>query len=82
MGFLSATAVQVEAAELFLGGQFTVTFWVFVVILGLAFPAVLEILELRGFHIPIWIPALLILFGGLVFRFVMVEAGQITRYLY
>jgi len=24
----------------------------------------------------------LILVGGLVFRFVMVEAGQITRYLY
>jgi formate-dependent nitrite reductase membrane component NrfD len=82
MGFLAASAVQIEAAELFLGGQFTVTFWVFVVILGLVFPATLEILEIKGFHIPIWIPALLILFGGLVFRFVMVEAGQITRYLY
>ncbi len=82
MGFLAASAVQIEAAELFLGGQFTVTFWVFVVILGLVFPATLEILELRGYHIPFWIPAFLILFGGLVFRFVMVEAGQITRYLY
>ena len=82
MGFLASTAVQIEAAELFLGGQFTVSFWVFVVILGLIFPAVLEILELRGYHIPVAIPALLILFGGLVFRFIMVEAGQITRYLY
>jgi len=82
MGFLAATAVQTEAAELFLGGQFTVSFWVFVVILGLLFPAILEVLELRGFHIPVWVPALLILFGGLVFRFVMVEAGQFTRYLY
>lgn len=82
MGFLAASAVQIEAAELFLGGQFTVTFWVFVVILGLIFPATLEILELNGYHVPVWIPAFLILFGGLVFRFVMVEAGQITRYLY
>ncbi len=82
MGFLAASEVQIEAAELFLGGAFTVTFWVFVVILGLIFPLILEILELNGFHIPIWIPALLILIGGLVFRFVMVEAGQITRYLY
>jgi len=82
MGFLAASAVQIEAAELFLGGPFTVTFWVFVVILGLIFPLILEILELRGFHVPIWIPAVLILIGGLVFRFVMVEAGQITRYLY
>lgn len=82
MGFLASSQVQIEAAQLFLGGQFTVTFWAFVVVLGLVFPAILEILELRGYHIPIAIPALLILIGGLVFRFVMVEAGQITRYLY
>ncbi|MEE4255545.1 MAG: NrfD/PsrC family molybdoenzyme membrane anchor subunit [Bacteroidales bacterium] len=82
MGFLASTAVQIEAAELFLGGPFTVSFWVFVVILGLIFPAILEILELRGYKIPVAVPALLILFGGLVFRFIMVEAGQVTRYLY
>ena len=82
MGFLASSAVQIQAAELFLGGQFTVSFWVFVVILGLIVPAILEILELRGYKIPIAIPAFLILFGGLMFRFIMVEAGQITRYLY
>ncbi len=82
MGFLASSEVQIEAAQLFLGGQFTVSFWVFVIVLGLIFPAILEILELKGFHIPISIPAFLILFGGLVFRFIMVEAGQITRYLY
>lgn len=82
MGFLAASEVQIEAAQLFLGGEFTVIFWVFVIILGLIFPAILEILELRGYHIPIWIPSLLILIGGLVFRYVIVEAGQITRYLY
>ncbi len=82
MGFLASTEVQIEAAGLFLGGPFTVSFWVFVVILGLIFPAILEILELRGYRIPVALPALLILFGGLAFRFIMVEAGQITRYLY
>ena len=82
MGFLASTAVQIEAAELFLGGEFTVSFWVFVVILGLILPAILEILELRGYKIPVASPAILILFGGLMFRFIMVEAGQITRYLY
>lgn len=82
MGFLASSAVQIQAAELFLGGEFTVSFWVFVVILGLIVPAILEILELRGYKIPIAIPAFLILFGGLMFRFIMVEAGQITRYLY
>ena len=82
MGFLAGPSVQLEAASLFLGGQFTVSFWVFVVILGLIFPAILEVLELIGYKVPVAIPAILILIGGLVFRFVMVEAGQITRYLY
>jgi protein NrfD len=82
MGFLASSQVQIDAANLFLGGQFTVSLWVFVIILGLIVPAMLEILELRGHHIPVAIPAALILFGGLMFRFIMVEAGQITRYLY
>lgn len=82
MGFMAGTAVSTEAVSLFLGGQFTVSFWVFVVILGLVFPAVLETLELWGYHVPKWLPPVLILFGGLMFRFVMVEAGQITRFLY
>jgi formate-dependent nitrite reductase membrane component NrfD len=82
MGAQAGSQAMIEAIDLFLGGQFTVSFWVFVIILGLVFPAILEILELRGYKIPIAIPAFLILMGGLVFRFIMVEAGQITRYLY
>ncbi|WP_346855365.1 NrfD/PsrC family molybdoenzyme membrane anchor subunit [uncultured Draconibacterium sp.] len=82
MGFLAGSETSIEAAKLFLGGPFTVSFWVFVVLLGLVFPAVLETLEIWGFHVPKWLPPVLILFGGLMFRFIMVEAGQITRYLY
>jgi len=82
MGFLASTAVQQEAAALFLGGEFTAIFWGFFVFVGLVFPAILEIMELFGYKIPISIPAFFILFGGALFRFIMVEAGQITRYLY
>lgn len=82
MGMRAGSEVMIQAADLFLGGQFTVSFWVFVIILGLVFPAILEVLELIGYKIPIAIPVILILVGGLVFRFIMVEAGQITRYLY
>jgi formate-dependent nitrite reductase membrane component NrfD len=82
MGFLAGSEVQINAANLFLGGKFTAPFFAFVVILGLIFPAVLEIFELKGFKVPIVVPAVLILLGGLIFRFLMVEAGQITRYLY
>jgi formate-dependent nitrite reductase membrane component NrfD len=82
MGFLAGSQVQIDAANLFLGGEFTVPFFVFVILLGLLLPAVLEVLDLIGFKVPIVIPAILVLLGGLIFRFIMVEAGQITRYLY
>lgn len=82
MGFLAGSEVQIQSANLFLGGQFTVSFWVFVILLGLIFPATLEVLELFGYRVPVYLPAILILAGGLIFRFIMVEAGQITRYLY
>ncbi len=82
MGFLAGPEVQIEAAKLFLGGKFTVIFWVVVVGLGVILPGILEILELRGKKIPIYIPALLILIGGLVFRYVIVEAGQLTGYIH
>jgi protein NrfD len=82
MGFLASSAVQIDAAHLFLGGQFTLGFWVFVVLLGIIVPGIMEIMEIRGVHIPVAVPAILILYGGLLFRFIIVEAGQITRYLY
>jgi len=82
MSMYAGSAVQLEALDLLVGGEFTVMFFVFVVILGLIFPAILEGIELMGYKVPVIIPALLILMGGLIFRMVMVEAGQITRYLY
>ena len=82
MGMYAGSEVQLEAMQLLIGGEFTMMFFGFVIILGLIVPAIMEILELRGFKIPVAVPALLILIGGLILRFVMVEAGQITRYLY
>jgi formate-dependent nitrite reductase membrane component NrfD len=82
MGFLASTEVQIEAAKLFLGGPYTAIFWGGVVVVGLIIPFILEVLELRGVKIPVAIPSLMILIGGLIFRFIMVDAGQLTRYLY
>lgn len=82
MGFLASTQVQIEAAQLFLGGPYTVSFWIFVVILGLVLPAVLEIMELGKFHIPAILPAILVIFGSLMLRFIIVYAGQMSRWLY
>lgn len=82
MGFLASTQVQIEAAGLFLGGPYTMVFWIFVVILGIIIPGVLDTMELRGAHIPAVIPGILVLFGSLMFRFVFVFAGQVSRWLY
>lgn len=82
MGFLASTQVQIDAAMLFLGGPFTAQFWVFVVLLGLLVPAVLEALELAKFKIPPIIPVSLVLFGGIMLRFIIANAGQVSRWLY
>jgi formate-dependent nitrite reductase membrane component NrfD len=82
MGFLAGSEVKADAAHHFLGGEFTVSFWVNVIILGLIIPAILESLKLLKFKVPIIVPALLILYSGIMFRFIMVEAGQVIRYLY
>jgi len=82
MGYLAGTQVQIEAAGLFLGGHYTKSFWIFVVFLGLLFPGILEIMVLRRFHIPHIIPAVLVIFGSLALRFIIVYAGQVSRWLY
>jgi formate-dependent nitrite reductase membrane component NrfD len=82
MGFLASTQVQIEAANLFLGGQYTTSFWIFVVIIGMLIPALLEIMELRKFHIPVLVPAVMVIFGSLMLRFIIVYAGQVSRWLY
>ncbi len=82
MGFLAGTQVQIEASELFLGGEYTMIFWIFVVFLGIIFPGILSIMSLRGYKIPVILPAALILMGGFLFRYVFVYAGQLSRWLY
>jgi protein NrfD len=53
-----------------------------VVGLGLLLPLTIEVLEMRGYTVSVKIPALLVLIGGLVLRFIVVDAGQTSRWLY
>jgi len=82
MGYQAGSEIKVHTVSYFLGGEFTVTFWVNVIILGLTIPLILEVMELMKFKIPVIVPGLLIIWGGLAFRFIMVDAGQVIRYLY
>jgi protein NrfD len=82
MGFLAGPQVQIEAVSMFLGGDYTMSFWIFVVLLGMVMPALLEMMELKKFHIPVIVPAILVIFGSLMLRFIIVYAGQVSRWLY
>jgi formate-dependent nitrite reductase membrane component NrfD len=82
MGFLASTQVQIDAAKLFLGGPYTAPFWILVVFFGMILPGILEFLELKNFKIPVIIPAILVIAGGLLFRFIWTFAGQSSRWLY
>ncbi len=82
MGFLASIQVHEDAAHLFLGGPYTAVFWTFVFTLGLLVPFLIELLEWRGKKMPTTVAAALVLIGGLIFRFVVVDAGQSSRWLY
>ncbi len=73
--------IQVRTAQLFFGGEFTAIFWVLFVGLGLVLPWLLEILDMMKFKVPYAVPAFLILYGGLVFRVIMVIAGEVSAFL-
>lgn len=80
VGLASAARVHVEAAALFLGGPYTAVFWVGVVGLGIVIPLVVQTLAVRHRiqHTPV--APVLVIAGGLLLRFVIVYAGQFSRW--
>jgi formate-dependent nitrite reductase membrane component NrfD len=78
--FMGFSQSKIDAANMFLGGEFTASFWVFVVGIGLVIPASLEVMEMRKKKIPYMVAPILVLLGGLVFRFIMAHAGQISHW--
>jgi formate-dependent nitrite reductase membrane component NrfD len=81
IGHLTVGAVHAQAAQLLLGGPYTAVFWVLVVGLGILLPLAIQSLMVAG-RIPHTVIApLLVLFGGLALRFVIVFAGQYSEWI-
>ena len=80
IGLMNASKVHQEAASLLLGGPFTAVFWVLVVGLGLLVPIVIQSLAVARRIGHTSVAPLLVIAGGLVFRFVMVNAGQLSHW--
>jgi protein NrfD len=80
VGLLTSTQVHMRAAGLLLGGPYTALFWVGVVGIGIVLPLSIQSLAVghRIRHTPV--APLLVLAGGLLLRFVIVHAGQLSRW--
>jgi protein NrfD len=81
IGHLTSTEVHQQAAMLLLDGPFAAVFWVFVISLGIVLPLVLQTLELQNRIRHTIAPAVLVIFGGIALRFILVYAGQESHWL-
>jgi formate-dependent nitrite reductase membrane component NrfD len=80
IGLATGSRVHAEAAELVLGGPFTAVFWVGVIGLGILIPLVLQPLAFTHRVVHTAVPPVLVIAGGLALRFVIVYAGQVSRW--
>jgi len=80
IGLTTSTEVHLDAARLFLGGPYTALFWIFVVALGVVIPLFIQLLAVnhKVRHTPV--APILVIVGGVVLRFVIVGAGQLSRW--
>ena len=76
LGQMTSTGIHQQAASLLLTGPFAAVFWVFVIGLGILLPLVLQSLELNNRIRHTIAPVILVLFGGIALRFILVYAGQ------
>jgi formate-dependent nitrite reductase membrane component NrfD len=80
IGLVTSTEAHIRAAGLLLGGPYTAVFWVLVVGIGLVFPLIVQLLAVNHKiqHTPV--APILVIAGGFVLRFVIVEAGQVSAW--
>jgi protein NrfD len=72
----TGAAQHLEALSLVWGGEYTVPFWLWFVLPGLLIPLLLELLALRGNRLSGLTAAVLVVAGGFMLRYLMVEIGQ------
>ncbi len=80
IGLVTNTQAHMESALLLLSGPYAPVFWVFVIILGIVVPLIVQSMAVNNkvAHTPV-APVLVVL-GGLILRFVVVEAGQVSHW--
>lgn len=81
IGLLTSSAVHINAARLIIDGPYAPAFWVFVVGMGVVIPLIIQLLAVNHKikHTPI--APIMVIVGGLILRFIIVQAGQYSHYL-
>lgn len=79
-GLMTSTAAHQAGARLLLTGPWAAPFWVFVVGTGILLPLTLQFLQAQHRIRATLVPAVLVLCGGLILRFILVSAGQASAW--
>jgi len=80
VGFLSSSQTQSIAVKMYLGGDFTAIFWVFVVGMGIIIPLIIQFAAVNNKISHTAIAPVMVMLGGLILRFVIVFAGQASHF--
>ena len=80
VGFLSSSQTQSIAVKMYLGGDFTAIFWVFVVGMGILIPLIIQFAAVNNKISHTAIAPVMVMLGGLILRFVIVFAGQASHF--
>lgn len=80
IGLLTSTEVHQNAAALILSGPYAASFWVFVVGMGIVIPLFIQLMAVNHKiqHTPL--APIMVIVGGLILRFVIVQAGQFSHW--
>lgn len=71
---------HMESLALVTGGVYTEPFWLWFVLPGLLVPILFEAVGLRGYRAFALTAAVLVVYGGFMLRYLMVEIGQVSTW--
>ncbi len=80
INLLSSTQAHINAVKVILNGPYAAGFWVFVVGLGLVIPLLIQSLAVSHRIKHTIVAPILVLVGGLILRFVIVNAGLLSHW--
>ena len=80
INLLSSTQAHINAVHILLNGQYAAGFWVFVVGFGLVIPLIIQSLAVSHKIKHTIAAPILVLAGGLILRFVIVNAGLLSHW--